>query len=291
VRPLAAAGLAAVLLCGIAVQAAREYQVTGMVLEVNERDRTIFVSHDRIPGLMDAMAMPFPLARTESLTGVVRGAIVTFTLVVEEKTSYARGVRIQRYESVQQDPLNARRLALLDRITRGGRAGGEVAVGDLVPDFALTDQVRHRVTRAAIGGRVAAINFVYTSCALPQFCYLMTSHFNALNKRFARELSRGDLTLLTVTFDPARDTPEVLAKYAAQWGADASRWHFLTGEVDEVQRFARSFGIAFFPNEGLMDHSLRTVIVDRAGRVSASIEGNQFTPRQLGDLVERALRR
>jgi protein SCO1 len=279
------------LLHPAALRAAREYQVTGMVLEVNAQDRTMFVSHDRIPGFMDAMAMPFPLRRAEELKGLVPGAVVTFTLVVEEKTSYARDVRIQRYESVQQDPLNARRLALLDRISRGKAAGDEAAIGNPVPDFALIDQARRRVTQADIRGKVTAINFVYTSCALPQFCYLMTSHFNALNKRFASQLARSELTLLTVTFDPARDTPEVLAKYAAQWNADASRWHFLTGEVEDVQRFAHRFGIAFFPNEGLMDHSLRTVIVDRAGRVSASIEGNQFTPRQLGDLVERTLRR
>ncbi len=50
------------------------------------------------------------------------------------------------------------------------------------------------------------------------------------------------------------------------------------------------FGVDFFPDEGLMNHSLRTAVIDRGGRIVASIEGNQYTPEQLGDLVAQALR-
>jgi hypothetical protein len=47
--------------------------------------------------------------------------------------------------------------------------------------------------------------------------------------------------------------------------------------------------VDYFPEEGLMNHSLRTAILDRSGTIVASIEGNQYTPEQLGDLVESAL--
>lgn len=97
--------------------------------------------------------------------------------------------------------------------------------------------------------------------------------------------------LLTVTFDPARDTPEKLAEYASQWKADPVRWHFLTGSAPDVQRVCNMFGVDFFPDEGLMNHSIRTAIIDRQGQLVASIEGNQFTATQLGDLVETALSR
>jgi protein SCO1/2 len=95
--------------------------------------------------------------------------------------------------------------------------------------------------------------------------------------------------LVTITFDPGRDRPDVLAQYASQWNADPESWHFLTGDVADVQRVCRQFGLRFFPNEGLMDHSLRTAIIDRQGTLVANIEGNRFTARQLGDLVERIL--
>ena len=89
--------------------------------------------------------------------------------------------------------------------------------------------------------------------------------------------------LLTITFDPVHDTPDVLATYAEQWKADAASWHFLTGPEREIQRTCHLFGVQAFPDEGLMDHSLHTVLIDRQGKLVANIEGHQFTAAQLGD--------
>ncbi len=63
--------------------------------------------------------MPFEVRDARELTGVVRGAIVEFTLVVEKGSSYAEAVRIRRYQGVEQDPLAARRLSLLKQIAGG----------------------------------------------------------------------------------------------------------------------------------------------------------------------------
>jgi len=95
--------------------------------------------------------------------------------------------------------------------------------------------------------------------------------------------------LLTVTFDPQRDTPEVLARYSQTWKADPKTWHFLTGSVPDVRRVTDMFGMDFFPDEGLMNHSLHTAVIDRKGRLVANIEGNQFTADQLSDLVNSVL--
>lgn len=97
--------------------------------------------------------------------------------------------------------------------------------------------------------------------------------------------------LLTMTIDPVHDQPDVLAQYAQRWKADPLTWHFLTGNPPEVKHVAASFGVDAFPDEGLLNHSLRTVVIDRHGRVAASVEGNRFTPEQLGDLVEAVLNR
>jgi protein SCO1/2 len=47
--------------------------------------------------------------------------------------------------------------------------------------------------------------------------------------------------------------------------------------------------VAFFPDEGLMNHSLHTAVINRQGRLVANIEGNQFTADQLGDLTQSVL--
>jgi len=264
------------------------HAVRGMVVSVDAARKTVVVSHDSIEGVMPAMTMPFDVRNAQELKDVVPGAIVAFTLVMSKDAGYAEGLRIVRYESVEKDPLTTRRLRLLQNLAGAGTT--PLAVGQPVPDFTLTDQSRTSVSLSQLRGKVVALNFIYTSCVLPQFCYRLANHFSVVQKRFERRMG-AELVLLTVTFDPARDTPERLAEYAGQWKADPSAWHFLTGSVEEVRRVCRLFGVDAFVDEGLINHSTRTVVVDRRGVVAASIEGNQHTASQLGDLIERVLSR
>lgn len=120
----------------------------------------------------------------------------------------------------------------------GGFTEAELALGQPVPDFRLVNQVQQPVSLSQLRGSVVVINIVYTRCVLPAFCLRVSSNFAALSRRFKADLSRG-LTLLTVTFDPVRDQPDVLKRYADQWASDPRTWHFLTGEVSDVQRVCR----------------------------------------------------
>ena len=267
--------------------AAQQYSVTGIVLKVDRAHKTFTASIQEIPGFMRAMAMPFEVRESKDLDGLVPGAAIEFRLVVDQKSSHADRIRIVRYQSAEQDPLAANRLKLLTEIA-GAAPRKVLAIGETVPDFSLINQKSRPLAFSDLRGKVVAINFVYTSCALPNFCLRIANNFGVLQKRFKARLGR-DLVLLTVTFDPVHDTPEVLAEYASRWSADPATWHFLTGPARDVQRVCHLFGVDFFPEEGLMNHSLHTAIIDRQGKMVANIEGNQFTADQLGDLTEAVL--
>jgi protein SCO1/2 len=275
------------LACAQAARAEDRYPVSGMVLSADSARRAFVASIEAIPGFMAAMTMPFAVRDAKELNGLVPGALVQFTLVVDRTASYAEGIRIRRYESVEQDPLAARRLSLLKQIASGSRAKA-LGIGDAVPGFTLTDQKSRRLALAELRGKVVAINFMYTACQLPDFCLRVVNHFGVLRKRFSRELGR-ELMFLTITFDPARDQPDVLDRYSNQWAADPATWRFLTGSPGEIRRVLDLFGVAAFPDEGLMDHSLHTVLIDRTGRMVANVEGNQYSSDQLGDLVASVL--
>jgi protein SCO1/2 len=192
---------------------------------------------------------------------------------------------------VEQDPLTARRLKLLDQISHPTQSRAKVlTVGKTVPDFTLIDQNRRRVALSQFAGKVVAMNFIYTSCALPNFCFRNSNIFGVLQRRFKQQMGR-ELVLLTVTFDPQHDQPDTLARYAKTWKADPATWHFPAGPVPDVQHVTGLFGMDYFPDEGLMNHSLHTAIIDRQGKLVANIEGNQFTADQLGDLVQTELGR
>jgi protein SCO1/2 len=269
--------------CVSGLQAAdKEYTVKGMVLRVDPTNRTFVVSHEKIVGLMDSMIMPFDVRDAKELAGVVPGAVVEFTLLVSDTAAYATKITIERYQSVEQDPRTARRLAVMR--TMAGLAEKPLEIGARVPDFTLIDHTRQRVRLSSLAGKVLVVNFIYTRCALPQFCLRVSNNFGVLQKRFAKELGK-DVVLLTITFDPQRDTPEALAAYAAPWKPNPNTWHFLTGPVADVRKVCALFGVEYFPDEGLMNHSLRTAVIDRRGTLVASIEGNTYSPEQLGDLV------
>ncbi|MEP7306267.1 MAG: SCO family protein [Acidobacteriota bacterium] len=279
--------IAAALLAA-AGSAAERHAMRGMVISVDPSGKRFEVSHDSVAGVMAAMTMSFDVRDASELKGLAPGTMVEFTLLLDGQAARAEQVRIRPYESVEQDPLAARRLKLLKNLI--GSPAKTLAVGEPVPDFTLTDQARHPVSLSQLRGAVVAVNFIYTSCALPQFCFRTASQFGALQKRFKDQLGK-DVVFLTVTFDPVRDQPEKLAEYASQWKPDPTAWHFLTGAAADIQRVCGLFGLDFFPDEGLINHSSRTAIIDRRGRLVANIEGNQFTIAQLGDLLDAARRR
>ena len=98
-----------------------------------------------------------------------------------------------------------------------------------VQPFALVDSRGQKVTNETLLGRPAIVAFVFTRCTGP--CPGVTSSMKKLH-----DLTKNDaIRLVTITVDPEYDTPEVLAEYARNIGADVERWLFLTGPPDDVR--------------------------------------------------------
>ena len=267
---------------------AARYPVTGLILSIDKPHRTFVASCTEIPGYMKAMAMPITVHDAKALQGLKPSMFVDFTLVVEKDRSYAEKVRVHEYENLAQEPLLVRRLELLAKLDGANPSPGSLDIGALVPDFTLTDQTGQRVSLSRFRGKVVGVTFIYTSCPLPDYCFRLSNNFGRLQKRFAGRMGR-DLVLLSISFDPVHDQPEVLAKYASIWKADPNSWHFLTGTPAEVKAVCRRFGLNFWPDEGALAHSMHTLVIDREGKLAANFEGNQFSAEQLGDFVETIL--
>jgi protein SCO1/2 len=267
--------------------AGQKYPVTGMVLKVDPANKSVVVSCNAIPQFMEAMTMRLSVADAEELSNLSPGTMIEFTLDVDANSSRAESIRVHSYQGLEPDPLAARRLKLLDRGSRSA-ASKPVSIGEVVPDFTLTAQDGHQVTLSRFKGKVVALDFIYTRCALPNFCFRSSNNFGNLQRRFHDHLAK-DLVLLTITFDPVHDSSDVMEKYARTWKADLNAWHFLTGSEADVRKVCDLFGEDYFPDEGLMDHSLHTAVIDHRGRLAANLEGNEFTSTQLGDLVQSVL--
>lgn len=260
------------------------------MLKVDRSHRTIFVSCESIPGYMGPMIMPISVRNTKTLAGLAPGVMVDFTLVVDPKASYAESIHVRDFEDLEQQPLAARRLKIIEDLDSAKSLGTSVLkIGQRLPSIVLTDQNRREINLAGFAGKVVLVNFIYTHCPLPDYCFRLSNNLGNVQRRFKPQMGR-DLILLSVTFDPMNDQPEVLANYARTWNADPN-WHFLTGAVPEIRHVCNMFGVNFWPDEAELVHSLHTVIIDKKGKLAANLEGNQFTARQLGDLVQSILER
>ncbi len=257
---------------------ATTYSATGLVLRVDPAVSTLTVSHDEVPDLMAAMVMPFTVRDPASIRGIRPGDRVGFRLVVHKDASHIDRVRLLSAAPADQGLLTTPVTSTL------------VPIGGPVPDFALIDQRGSPVTLAGLRGRVVVVTFIYTRCPLPDYCPRMITNLAAVRDRFAARLGQ-DLTLLTVTFDPQYDTPARLTAYAQSYNADVPGWHFLTGGAEGIRQVCAAFGVEYWPDSGLITHTLQTAVVDREGRLAAAVEGKDFTGRQIADLVQVVLER
>ncbi|HEV3139689.1 MAG TPA: SCO family protein [Vicinamibacterales bacterium] len=261
---------------GFSFACAHHYTSTGLILKLDRPGAIVTISHDAFPGFMDAMAMPFDLKGSARAIALTPGDRVKFRLAVKDGRSW-----VDRVEVVSAARVDA-------GLEQTPASSTLVAVGSSVPDFELIDQTGRSVSLGSLKGKVVAVTFIYTRCPLPDYCPRMVENFKAIRGRFASRMDR-DLVLLTVSFDPKYDTPETLARYATSQRAGGPGWHFLTGDPPKIERVCDAFGIQYFADEGLITHSLETAILDRTGRLAATVEGKDFTPQQLGDLVAAVL--
>lgn len=247
---------------------ARRYDLTGTVVSVDREHKQVIVSHDPIPGFMDAMTMPFTLYADWAFDVLAPGDRIHATLVVDGDRSWLENPLVVRQENAPtQTPSQT-----------SSQPGAEV------PPFTLTNQDGKRVNLADLRGQAVVLTFIYTRCPLPDYCPLMTSNFAAINQRLQAdaELARR-VKLLSITVDPEHDTPPIMRAYAMERAGlkDFQRWEFLTGSPDEVRRVATFFGLDYFPEKDQIIHNLRTALISPEGKVVKIYHGNEWKPEEV----------
>ncbi len=258
----------------------RRFPLTGVVVSVDAAKKVLVVRHDEVKGYMPAMTMEFAVSAGDAATAKP-GESIRADFVVGPGDDL-------RLENLWPDDKAARdsveagaRMLRQDTLAKGGQAYREV--GDAVPDFVLYDQNGRVVDSARFRGKQVMLNFIYTRCPVANMCPLSTSKMMATQK-LAREAGVSNIEFVSVTMDPAHDTPGVLRDYADQRGIDTTNFSFLTGPEPTIRDLLTQFGvIAEFKGE-LLDHTLATLLVDEKGRVAWRADGSQWQPKEF---VER----
>lgn len=140
-----------------------------------------------------------------------------------------------------------------------------------LPAFVLVDQYGLPINSSDLAGRTVFINFTYTGCG--EACAGQRAALVALREALRAEgRLGGEVIFLTVSFDPARDTPEALQIYAAQLGAERGSWRFATGDPRELKALiGGELGFYYGAADalGAIEHDQRMILVDRNGLIRA----------------------
>jgi protein SCO1/2 len=164
-----------------------------------------------------------------------------------------------------------------------------------VPNFAFLNQkgrVRHLHD---YNGRVLLITFIYTRCPLADFCVRMSRNFAQIDKELDTDPALYAKThLLSLSFDPAYDTPQVLKSYGEAYTGRYTKetfahWEFAATPQKELDKVEQYFDLGVTPGENhTLSHSLSTMVVGRDGKVAAWYPGNDWTPQAVEDVMRKA---
>lgn len=126
------------------------------------------------------------------------------------------------------------------------------------PHFALTERSGKSFNTAELDGKVWVVTFFYTSCPGP--CFRQSQALAQVQK----DLAGRDVRFVSITCDPAVDSPAQLRKYAERFDADPAKWLFLTGQFDSIRGIAQK---QFLLPLDKQSHSDKAIVIDRQGEI------------------------
>jgi protein SCO1/2 len=252
----------------------REYLLCGEVVALAPARGAVLVKHDEIRSYMPPMTMELTFEPADA-ANLGEGKRFRAKLV-DDGTGTLRLRAVEPLDDRKEAEIKHAALALRqDTHIRGSRAHREL--GETVPSFAFYDQDGNVFSIDRVRGRMVVMNFIYTRCPIATMCPLSTQHMMDL-QRVAKERGVTGLQLISISLDPAYDTPAVLKAYSQARGIDNGNFSFLTGPASAVRDLLHQFGVLVASSENSLKHTLSTVLIDEKGKIIHRVDSSQWTP-------------
>lgn len=251
---------------------AKTYELSGKVISVDKAKKKAKIEHEEIKGYMPGMTMDFPIKQDWVLDELKPGNHIGAKLVVDKNGDYwleEIGIvsNLQSMEGVEEQPTEA----------PSNKIGAEV------PDFKLTNQDGKRFGFKDYRGKNLVVTFIFTRCPDADMCPRMSIQFSDLEKQLRGTPLAENTRLLSVSFDPEYDKPEILRNYAAGYFGkdvkpDFTIWQLATGTKEEVNQVKEFFGVVATSEgaESRIIHNLRTIVIGADGKIKKIYAGNNW---------------
>jgi protein SCO1 len=242
-----------------AEQSTKRYALKGKVVSIDKNVGTAIVDNEPILGFMDAMVMSYTIKPASMLSQLQPGDLITADVVVEPDQYWLENVKVTGHSAAP-----AAKPAASLHIP---------SPGDDVPDFKLVNQSGKSISLHQYRGQTLLLTLIYTRCPFPDFCPRVSHEFAEIDKQVRGDPARfGKTHLLSISFDPAHDTPRVLREYgfALAGSKDPSlfaHWEFAAVPQPALPKFADYFALTYKEEGGLITHSLSTAVISADGKI------------------------
>ncbi len=256
-----------------ATPAGKTYPIRGKIVSVTGDE--VMLDHEAVPGFMGAMTMAYKLKDPSIASELHPGDRITATLFVFPGPD--------GFEQVQLD-----KIVVIAQAKPDYKPTVQYHVpqaGDDVPDFKLLNQSGRSIHLSQFHGQALLITFIYTRCTLPDFCPRMSRNFADIDKALSADPALYAHThLLSISFDPAYDTPAVLRTYGDEYlgphAKDAFKhWDFAAPTEKDLPVLTQFFNVGVTPGDSKsLTHSLSTILIGKDGKVAAWYPTNDWRP-------------
>ncbi len=254
---------------------AKRYHLTGRVVSVDKANKSVMIDGDEIPGFMSAMQMPYTVKDASLLDKLTAGDQIAADVVVRDEESWLENISVTGHVTPPK-PAGTLHMPSPD---------------EAVPDFKLVNQDGKKISLAQYRGKALLVTFIYTRCPFPDFCPRVSGQFAQINRELRANADLFDRThLLSISFDPAHDSPKKLRDYGfscvgAKQGELFSHWEFAIPSAKDLPQIASFFGLTIAEDGGVITHSLSTVVIGPDGKIFKWYPGGDW---QASDLIHDA---
>jgi len=233
---------------------ARFYQVRGIIRGFAPDRSTVDIQHEDIPDFMPSMTMPFTAKEPKEIAGLKIGDGISFRVTVTDNDLF-----LDQVKKIETSEVHL--IASIPSRTVSSRSADRLKERDTVPAFTLT--------------------FVFTRCAVPNYCPRMSHNFSELQEIIKSDPKLAGTRLLSITLDPAFDTPAILKSYGEHLQADFTIWNFVTGDPAEIDTLTQGFSVFVQPEGGTLSHGLATALIGSDGKLVKIWRGNLWLPAEV----------
>jgi protein SCO1 len=251
----------------------KTFTIRGKIVATNSTHVTL--DGEDVPGFMEAMTMDYKLKDPSIASELHPGDRITAKVLADKDGD--------NYSNIQLDNIVVIAQARADY--KPPVAYHVPTPGDQVPDFHLINQSDRTIHLDQFKGKLVLMTFIYTRCPLADFCPRMSHNFADIDKALASDPALYKQThLLSISFDPAYDTPKVLRSYGGAYTGNYTNekflhWDFAAPTEKDLAAVTQFFNVGVTPGDNKsLTHSLSTILIGKDGKIIAWYPTNDWKP-------------